>query len=79
LYEERIAGAGLDVLEVEPPASDNPLLALRNVVLSPHTAGNTLEAARQLALASADIVISALSGRKPEGLLNQEVWRRRRK
>jgi D-3-phosphoglycerate dehydrogenase len=79
LREERIAGAGLDVLEVEPPAPDNPLLTLRNVVLSPHTAGNTVEAARQLALASADIVIAALAGRKPEGLLNQEVWERRRR
>ena len=79
LREERIAGAGLDVLEVEPPAPDNPLLALHNIVLSPHTAGNTLEAARQLALASADIVIAALTGRKPEGLLNGEVWERRRR
>ena len=79
LRENRIAGAGLDVLEVEPPAPDNPLLTLRNVVLSPHTAGNTVEAARQLALASADIVIAALTGRKPEGLLNGEVWERRRR
>ena len=79
LRENRIAGAGLDVLEVEPPAPDNPLLTLGNVVLSPHTAGNTVEAARQLALASADIVIAALTGRKPEGLLNGEVWERRRR
>jgi D-3-phosphoglycerate dehydrogenase len=79
LRKERIAGAGLDVLEVEPPDPDNPLLKLSNVVLSPHTAGNTVEAARQLALASADIVIAALGGRKPEGLLNPEAWERRRR
>jgi D-3-phosphoglycerate dehydrogenase / 2-oxoglutarate reductase len=78
LRAERIAGAGLDVLEVEPPAPDNPLLQLANVVLSPHTAGNTVDAARQLALASADIVIAVLSGRRPEGLLNHEAWERRR-
>jgi D-3-phosphoglycerate dehydrogenase len=79
LRENRIAGAGLDVLEVEPPAPDNPLLTLGNVVLSPHTAGNTVEAARQLALASADIVIAVLSGRRPEGLLNPEAWEKRRR
>ena len=66
------------VLEVEPPLPDNPLLTLPNVVLSPHTAGNTVEAARQLAIASAEIVIAVLSGQKPEGLLNPEAWDRRR-
>ena len=40
-------------------------------------AGNTVEAARHLALASADIIIAVLSGRKPDGLLNPEVWERR--
>jgi len=79
LRENRIAGAGLDVLEVEPPRPDNPLLAAPNVVLSPHTAGNTVEAARQLALASADIVIAVLSGMRPEGLLNPEIWDSRRR
>jgi D-3-phosphoglycerate dehydrogenase len=78
LHDGQIAGAGLDVLEIEPPLPDNPLLTLPNVVLSPHTAGNTVEAARQLALASADIVIAVLSGQKPEGLLNPEAWERRR-
>jgi D-3-phosphoglycerate dehydrogenase len=33
-----IAGAGLDVLETEPPRQDNPLLAMKNVLLSAHTA-----------------------------------------
>jgi len=79
LRDGQIAGAGLDVLEIEPPSPDNPLLKLPNVVLSPHTAGNTVEAARQLALASADIVIAVLSGQKPEGLLNPEVWEQRRR
>ena len=41
LQNRRILGAGLDVLESEPPAPDNPLLSLDNVLLTPHTAGVT--------------------------------------
>ena len=79
LRERRIGGAGLDVFETEPPSPDNPILMAPNVVLSPHTAGNTVEAARYLAVSSAEIVIAALSGRRPAGLLNPEVWERRRR
>jgi D-3-phosphoglycerate dehydrogenase len=78
LHAGRIGGAGLDVFEVEPPSPDNPILRAPNVVLSPHTAGNTIEAARNLAVASAEIVIAAAAGRPPEGFLNPEVWEKRR-
>jgi D-3-phosphoglycerate dehydrogenase len=79
LNERRIAGAALDVFEIEPPAPDNPILSARNMVLSPHTAGNTVEAARYLAIAAAEIVIAAMAGRRPENLLNPEVWEMRRR
>lgn len=41
LSDNVIAGAGLDVLEQEPPDSDNPLLAMSNVVITPHVASAT--------------------------------------
>lgn len=44
LRQGRIAGAGLDVLETEPPASDNPLLEMDNVIITPHTAQYSQEA-----------------------------------
>ena len=43
LTENRIAGAGLDVFGKEPVSTDNPLLKLANVLLTPHTAGHTYE------------------------------------
>ena len=43
LTENRIAGAGLDVFEKEPISTDNPLLKLENVLLTPHTAGHSYE------------------------------------
>jgi D-3-phosphoglycerate dehydrogenase len=74
-----IAAAALDVLEIGPPSLDSPIMSAPNVVLSPHTAGNTVEASRRLALAAAEIVIAGLAGRKPANLVNPEVWERRRR
>ena len=78
LNEGRIAGAALDVFEVEPPPPDAPILTAKNVVLSPHTAGNTVDAARILACSSADIALAVFAGEKPAGFLNPEVWDKRR-
>jgi lactate dehydrogenase-like 2-hydroxyacid dehydrogenase len=47
LKENRIMGAGLDVLEEEPPDINHPLLSLENVLITPHVAGVTLDTWRR--------------------------------
>jgi D-3-phosphoglycerate dehydrogenase len=71
-----IAGAGLDVFHEEPPRQDNPLLQLDNVVATPHTAGITKEAARDIAVATANQWQTIFDGRMPPRLLNPDVWPR---
>ncbi len=48
LEQSRIAGAGLDVLEEEPPSPDNPLLRMDNVLITPHVGAYSLEAFKRL-------------------------------
>jgi D-3-phosphoglycerate dehydrogenase len=62
LLAGRLAGAGLDVLEEEPPDPADPLLALDTVVLSPHIAASCPEAVERVALACAEAVIQGLAG-----------------
>jgi len=69
LKEGQIAGAGIDVYSPEPPAPDNELLKLDNVMLSPHNAGTTREAAQRVALESAMAVDDVLNGRRPVNAL----------
>lgn len=76
LVNGRIAGAGLDVFHEEPPRQDNPLLRLDNVVATPHTAGITVEAARDIAVATATQWQTIFEGRMPPRLLNPDVWPR---
>lgn len=68
-----IAGAGLDVLEQEPPAADDPLFAHEKVILSPHVAGGSEVALQKTALAAADAVLAVLAGDRPEHWLNADV------
>jgi glycerate dehydrogenase len=57
-----IAGAGLDVLSVEPPAADNPLLSARNCLVTPHIAWATREARSRLMDLAVENVAAFLAG-----------------
>jgi glycerate dehydrogenase len=58
----RLAGAGLDVLSVEPPAGDNPLLSARNCLVTPHIAWATREARSRLMNLAVSNVTAFLAG-----------------
>ncbi len=70
LNNGEIAGAGLDVFEQEPPANDNPLFAMENTIVSPHNAALSDGAMLSMAMVSAQGIVDALEGRKPEFLCN---------
>jgi D-2-hydroxyacid dehydrogenase (NADP+) len=63
LNEGRIAGAGLDVLNQEPPGLDHPLVSHENVIVTPHTAGITRQSFDALGQAVADNVERLKKGR----------------
>ena len=73
LQEGWIAGAGLDVLEREPPATDNPLLALDNVVLTPHYAGYSDDYLTDNYAASVETLIDLSKRRWPYSVVNPQV------
>lgn len=74
LKDKRIAGAGLDVLNDEPPLPDNPLLQLENVVLTAHTAGVDTQSRDDMARKAAECIAAVSRGEWPtECVVNPEV------
>jgi D-3-phosphoglycerate dehydrogenase / 2-oxoglutarate reductase len=64
-----IAGAGIDVFEQEPPPENHPLLGLDNVLLSPHTAGMSQEAAIRMAISTARNALAGIDGTLDAGMV----------
>ena len=58
-----IAAVGLDVFDAEPPGPDHPLIGFDEVILTPHTAGLTQQAAERMAISSVQNVLDFFAGR----------------
>ncbi|HOM24759.1 MAG TPA: hydroxyacid dehydrogenase [Thermosynergistes sp.] len=78
LKSGKLAGAGLDVFDPEPPLPTNPLFSLSNVIVTPHMAAHTGEALMRMATMSAEGIVQVLKGERPTHLANPEVWEKRR-
>lgn len=71
--QERIAGAALDVTEVEPIGADHPLLGFPNVIVTPHIGSASHATRLRMAELAVDNVLDVLAGRHPRRCANPEV------
>ena len=73
-----VGGAGLDVFDNEP--NINPeLISMENVILTPHIASATWEARNKMGAQAVDAILDTFSGKKPENIVNPEIWEKRRR
>ena len=73
LKNKWIAGAGLDVFEIEPLPKHNKLIKLKNVILLPHLGSATVQTRNQMSEVAAINLINILSNKKPMFLINREL------
>jgi D-3-phosphoglycerate dehydrogenase / 2-oxoglutarate reductase len=70
----QIAGAGIDVWDVEPPPLDHQLLTFDNVIATYHTAGVTVDSRYAMAQWNAQQLAQIFKGERPPRLINPEAW-----
>ena len=73
LASNRIAAAAIDVTEAEPLATDDPLLRLPNLLVTPHIASASVTTRERMAELAVENLLEALAGRKPPHCVNAEV------
>ncbi|UCF98092.1 MAG: C-terminal binding protein [Spirochaetaceae bacterium] len=74
----KIAAAGIDVLETEPPGADNPLLSKQNALVTPHVAWYSEEAFEADMVDGMDELERVLQGKRPRFIVNPEIFGRRK-
>ncbi|RJP50401.1 MAG: hypothetical protein C4583_10700 [Anaerolineaceae bacterium] len=75
----QLSGAALDVFETEPPQKSSPLMQMPEVILSPHSAGISIDSLYRIGMKAAEQVRQLLSGEQPDNLVNPLVWKDRRR
>jgi hypothetical protein len=74
LQAGHLAGAALDVTDPEPPLPDNPLLAMDNVIVTPHIASNTDKGVHAMMHGVADQIAQVIAGDPPRSMVDPNVW-----
>ena len=74
LEDGHLAGAALDVTDPEPPRPDNPLLGMKNVIVTPHIASGTDRGIHAMMHGVADQIAQVIGGSRPRSMVNREVW-----
>lgn len=77
LSQKRIAGAALDVFDVEPPTADYPLVKLDNVTVTPHLAGGTVDAFLHSPVMLAEEMIKILNHTSSRFIINPIVFQKK--
>lgn len=77
LRSGQLAAAGLDVTEPEPLDPDHPLLAMENVVVTPHIASSTVVGRDRMMRMAIEQALLALDGERPNHLVNEAAWSNR--
>lgn len=73
----KLGGAALDVFESEPQISPD-LISLPNVIMTPHIASATWEAREKMGEQAVSAILDVFSDKKPQNIINEEVWEKRR-
>lgn len=73
LQHDRIAGAGLDVLEAEPPDANDPILKLDNVIVNPHALCWTDQCFAGIGATDVKAVFDIMAGQEPRGIVNRDI------
>ncbi len=68
-----LRGAGIDVLDYEPPRASEPLFASERIIFSPHIGAGSVQVRRRTAVAAAQAAIDVFAGRRPPNIINPQV------
>jgi D-3-phosphoglycerate dehydrogenase len=74
LNEGRLAGAVLDVFEVQPLPAESGLRYRQRVMLTPHLAGMTQDAERAMGMMAVDTFLALIRGERPDNIVNKEIY-----